>query len=228
MRKKPTREGILRLIEVTDFDLSACGGTHVARTGAIGMIAVAGAEKFKGGTRVTFACGGRALRVLRTLRESVAGSVRALSVFPRELPAAIERMQADTKDLRRTVKRLQEALAAHEATRLAGAAQVVDGVHVVVDILDGWDANGLKAIASAVTAGTRAVVALFSATSPCAVVVARSANIPIDASAVIRALTGQFGGRGGGKPDLAQGGGLSADVAAMVQVARRLLISYPS
>jgi alanyl-tRNA synthetase len=49
---------------VTDFDLSACGGTHVARTGAIGAIVVAGAEKVKGGTRVTFACSVRALSVL--------------------------------------------------------------------------------------------------------------------------------------------------------------------
>ena len=63
LRKETAREGILRLIEVTGFDLSACGGTHVARTGAIGMIAVAGAEKFRGGTRITFACGNRALRL---------------------------------------------------------------------------------------------------------------------------------------------------------------------
>jgi alanyl-tRNA synthetase len=230
LRKKPTREGILRLIEVTDFDLSACGGTHVARTGAIGMIAVAGAEKFKGGTRITFACGGRALRVLRTLRESVAGSVRALSVLPQELPAAIERMQADTKDLRRTTKKFQEALAGHEAARLARRAESNGpaGVHVVVEALEGWDANGLKAIASAVAAGTRAAVALFSTTSPIAVVIARSAGVPIDANAILRALTERFGGRGGGKADLAQGGGLSADLTEIMQAARSLLISNPS
>ena len=61
LRKEPGREGPLRLIEVEAFDLSACGGTHVARTGAIGLIAVVGAERFRGGTRLTFVCGGRAL-----------------------------------------------------------------------------------------------------------------------------------------------------------------------
>jgi alanyl-tRNA synthetase len=223
LRKKSTRAGILRLIEVTDCDLSACGGTHVARTGAIGMIVVAAAEKFKGGTRITFACGGRALRLLRTLRESVAGGVRALSVFPQELPSAIERMQADAKDLRRSVKRLQETLATHEAARLAEAATIVVGVHVIVEALDGWDASGLKAIASAVTTATRAVVALCSSTSPHAVVVARSASVPVDASAVLRALTERFGGRGGGKPDLAQGGGLTGGATEIGQTARALL-----
>jgi alanyl-tRNA synthetase len=230
LRKKPTREGILRLIEVTDFDLSACGGTHVARTGAIGMIAVAGAEKFKGGTRVSFGCGGRALRVLRSLRESVAGSVRALSVLPRELPAAIERMQADTKDLRRTIKKFQEALAGHEAAGLARRAEADGpaGIHVVVEALEGWDANGLKAIATGVIAGPRVAVALFSTTLPFAVVVARSADVPIDANATLRALTERFGGRGGGKADLAQGGGLSGELAEIIAATRSLLISNPS
>src|SRR4029079_11154245 len=93
LRKEPVRTGTLRLIEIAGFDLSACGGTHVSRTGAIGMIAVTGAEKFKGGSRISFACGGRALRVLRMYREAVAGAVRGLSVLPGELPAAVEKLQ---------------------------------------------------------------------------------------------------------------------------------------
>src|SRR6266545_2938187 len=75
LRKEPKREGILRLIDVQDFDLSACGGTHVARTGAIGLIAVAATERLRGGSRVTFLCGGRALAGYRSLREAGAGSV---------------------------------------------------------------------------------------------------------------------------------------------------------
>ena len=76
LRKESKREGMLRLIDVENFDVSACGGTHVARTGAIGVIAVAGAERFKGATRLEFLCGGRALAGYHALRDSVAGSVR--------------------------------------------------------------------------------------------------------------------------------------------------------
>jgi alanyl-tRNA synthetase len=223
LRKAPAREGILRLIDVHDFDLSACGGTHVARTGAIGAIVVPAVEKFKGGSRVTFACGNRAVRIFRTLRESVAGSVRTLSVLPQELPAAIDRMQAEAKDLRRTLKKLHESLAVHEAARLAGEAAGFGTV--IVEALDGWDANGLKAIASAITSRTSAAVALFSTSSPIAVVVARSPGVAIDANAVLRALTDRFGGRGGGKPDLAQAGGLAGDVVEIAQAARILLVS---
>jgi alanyl-tRNA synthetase len=225
LRKEPGREGPLRLIEVADFDLSACGGTHVARTGAIGVIAVAGWERFKGGTRVAFVCGQRALRSYRTLRSTLTGSIRALSVLPDQLPAAIGRLQDEAKDLRRTVKRLQESLAVHEATRLLGDAPQVNGVRMVVQTLDGWDAAGLKTIASAMTASGRSVVALLSMAAPVAIVVARSADVRLDANAVLRRLAEQFGGRGGGKPDLAQGGGLNGSVEDIAAAARALLES---
>ena len=226
LRKEPARGGALRLIDVRDFDLSACGGTHVARTGAIGAILVPAVEKFKGGVRVTFVCGGRAIRVFRTLRESVAGSVRALSVLPQELPGAVERVQADAKDLRRTIKKFQEQLAQHEAARLASLpAPPASPARVIVEALEGWDANGLKMIASEITARTSAVVALFSTSAPIAAVIARSADRSVDANAVLRALTERFGGRGGGKRDLAQGGGLAGSLADICAAARELLKS---
>jgi alanyl-tRNA synthetase len=223
LRKEPARQGTLRLIDITDFDLSACGGTHVARTGSIGIIAVAGWERFRGGTRVGFVCGGRALRSFRSQRDTVTAAVRSLSVLPEELPSAIERMQSESKELRRTIKTLQEALASHEAARLLGGAPVIAGVRVLVQALDGWDAGGLKTIASAATAGDRAVVALFSAAPPILAVVARSKGAPVDAQAVLGDLVRLFGGRGGGKPDLAQGGGLTATADQIVAAARAVI-----
>jgi alanyl-tRNA synthetase len=224
LRKEPSREGTLRLIDVQDFDLSACGGTHVARTGAIGALVVTAAEKFKGGTRVTFACGVRAIRAFQSLRDASAGCVRLLSVLPRELPAAIERMQAETKELRRTLRTFQEALASQEAARLIRACELGSGAAlVIVEALDGWDANGLKTIATHIAAQANAAVALFSTASPHAVVIARSPGMPVDATGVLGALIERFGGRGGGKADLAQGGGLSADLAEIAAVTRQLL-----
>jgi alanyl-tRNA synthetase len=101
------------------------------------------------------------------------------------------------------------------------------GVRVIVEALEGWDANGLKAIASAISTGTRTAVALLSTTSPFAVVIARSADVPVDANAVLRALTERFGGRGGGKPELAQGGGLIGDPGEICRAARALLEASP-
>jgi alanyl-tRNA synthetase len=223
LRKEPVRQGRLRLIDVADFDLSACGGTHVPSTGAIGIIAVTGWERLRGGSRLSFVCGGRALRALRVYRDSVSGSIRLLSVLPEELPAAIERAQGEAKDLRRTLRTLQEALAGYEAQRLLAEATISNGVRLVVRTLDGWDAGGLKTIASACTAGDAAVAALFSQTPPLLAVVARSANVQVDAQAVLRQLVQRFGGRGGGEPDLSQGGGLNGAPQDVVSAARTLI-----
>jgi alanyl-tRNA synthetase len=227
LRKEPRREGTLRLIEVSDFDLSACGGTHVPRTGVIGAIAVTAAERFKGGSRVTFVCGGRAVRALRAYRDAVAGSVRILSVLPAELPATIDRLQAEAKDLRRTIGRLQDSLAVHEATRLRTSTPIDDGVRRIVTVIDGWDAIGLKAIATAIVAEPGAAVVLVSSASPSFVVVARSSDIAVDANRTLRQLLERFGGRGGGRPDLAQGGGLTAAPEEIVAAARESLIGQP-
>jgi alanyl-tRNA synthetase len=233
LRKEPVRKGPLRLIEVDGFDLSACGGTHVPRTGAIGLIAVLSTERFKRGLRVTFACGQRALRALRLYRDAVTGSIRLLSVLPAELPAAVERLQHDAKELRRALARFQESLAAHEAARLLSAAPAADGAHVVVEALEGWDAQGLKAIASSLTATPGVAAVLFSRSSPAFAVVARSGPLDspsatssgnvFDAGRLLRQLLERFGGRGGGKPDLAQGGGLTGDVEEMLAAARELI-----
>lgn len=222
LRKPPTRGGTLRLIEVGGFDLSACGGTHVSRTGAIGLIAVTAAEKFKGGSRISFACGGRALRVVRNYRDALAGSTRVLSVLPGELPAAVEKLQAEAKDLRKTQSRLQQQLAVHEAERLLAAAPERDGRRVVVEVVSGFDAQALKVMASGMAASGRTIAALVSASGPALVVIARSADQTVDANAVLRQLIARFGGKGGGKPDLAQGG-LNGDPSAILAAVREML-----
>jgi alanyl-tRNA synthetase len=223
LRKESARQGELRLIEVPQFDLSACGGTHVARTGAIGLIAVTGTEKFKGGLRLTFVCGGRALRTVRQLRDAVAGSVRVLSVLPPELPVAVEKLQAEGKGLRKTIAGLQAALAVHEADRLLAASDAAGGRRVITEIYEDWDAAGLKTIASSLIARDPVAVALVTGGAAATVVVGCTPSLGLDAGAVVRQLADRFGGRGGGRSDMAQAGGLSGHTAEIAAAARALL-----
>ncbi len=216
LRKEPARSGTLRLIDIPDFDLSACGGTHVRHTGAVGMIAVLGLERFKGGTRVAFACGDRALRSHRRLRVAVSESVRVLSVVPAELPAAIERLQSEAKEQRKSGKALREALATYEAEEFLEGAQLLGGVRLVVRALDGYDAGTVKSLATAIASSPGVVALLFTTTAPIQVVAARSSDGQIDAAQVVRRLVEQFGGKGGGRPELAQGGGLSGDIRQII------------
>ena len=217
LRKEPAREGTLRLIEVGDFDLSACGGTHVARTGAIGVITVTAWERFKGGYRLEFLCGGRALNRFRASRDTVSSLVRLLSVTPNELPDATARLLAEARDQKRTIAGLQSELAAFRAAELAASA--VDGF--VGRSLDA-DAGTLKALAAAVSARSGYTVVLVSTRQPALVVVARSADVPVDADHLLAALLARFGGRGGGKPAIAQGGGLQGSPDAILAAARSL------
>jgi alanyl-tRNA synthetase len=224
LRKPSRREGMLRLIDVEGFDLSACGGTHVLRTGAIGIIALAGWERFKGGLRVEFVCGGRALTAFRSLRDIVSAGARALTAHPAELPASIERLQSDSKEHARTLKRLQERLAAHEADALARSAQQIGDHRVVVASLEGWDAGGLKSLASIIaTRPGHAAVLIAPSASGSPLVVARASDVSLDAAALLRAIVARFGGKGGGKADLAQGGGVTAAPAELEKIVREAL-----
>jgi alanyl-tRNA synthetase len=220
LRKESARTGRLRLIDVEAFDLSACGGTHVARTGAIGIIAVSSAERFRGGTRLEFVCGGRALQRFRQLREAVDGSVRHLSVLPGELPAAIERLQLENRDQKRRVKDLQGRLAVQQAAELAAAAEAIGPVRLVASALDGWDPAALKSIASAIVQQPGFLAVLVAGPPPCQLLIARSADAGVDCAVMLKALTAVFGGKGGGRPELAQGGGLNASPAEILARAR--------
>jgi len=224
-RKEPTRSGPLRVIEVEGFDVSACGGTHVARAGQVGLVAIRAWEKFRGGMRLEFVCGGRALREFRILRDAVAGSLRHLSVAPQDLPSAIEGAQEENKSLRRAARGLGERLASHESALLVQRARRIGPARVIVETLDGWDQAGLKALASAAAGKPGVVAALLSAGDPALLVIARASDVNLDAAAVLNAVVQRFGGRGGGKPDLAQGGGMAGPRAEMAAALSQLIES---
>jgi alanyl-tRNA synthetase len=219
LRKESLRDGTLRLIDVEGFDLSACGGTHVTRTGSIGMIAVASWERFKGGQRIEFLCGGRALTRFGRWRDAIGASVQLLSVLPAGLPAAIERTKADAKELKRAAAALQAEIARYRSAEFAAAAETSAAGRLVLRAVDA-DAGGLKAMATAIAAKPGYVAVLVSTSMPALVVVARSADVRIAASEILSALTTAFGGRGGGRPELAQAGGLNANPQAILDAAR--------
>lgn len=225
LRKEPSREGDLRIIEIKDYDLSACGGTHVCRTGAIGMITVSGFERFKGGLRVEFLCGGRALRSYRALTTAIDGSVRLLSVLPDELPSAIEKLQTSGRAQQKAQDTLYERLAVHEAASLVAAGQKIGDLTFVAAAVPGWDAAGLKKLAASAASNQATVAVLLSAESPSLVVIARSQDLTFDTGAVLKKLIERFGGKGGGKGSMAQGGGLTGEPLTILDAAKALVTS---
>ncbi len=219
LRKEPGRTGRLRLVEIPGVDLSACGGTHVRRTGAIGQIALVSWERFKGGQRVEFLCGGRAISKFRRLRDAAASAVRLLSVLPDDVPSAIERMQGELKEQRRELSAAQLELARYEAVSLVDSANLVAGVRLVARVAAG-DAGRLKALAAAIATRSGAVALLVSESAPVLALAARAPDVALPCQDLVASLAKQFGGRGGGRPDFAQCGGLQGAPAEILAAAR--------
>ena len=219
LRKEPVKTGLLRIVEVTDFDVSACGGTHVPQAGMIGAILVAGWERFKGATRLTFVCGGRALRSHDALRDVVVAATRALSVLPSEVEGAIGRLQSEAREKERELRRIQEAVATLRAGVLRHSAPTLGRVRGVLLTEPGLDATWLKVLASAVVSEPGFVAVITGDAKPTPVVVARSADVALDAGAWMKRATAELGGRGGGRPEAAQGG-LDASPERILEFAR--------
>jgi alanyl-tRNA synthetase len=224
LRKAPAREGPLRLVDVQDCDLSACGGTHVRSTGVVGIVVVTASERFKGGTRVSFVCGGRALRSHRRLRDVVAGATRLLSAGADGVGAQIERMLQDGRDRARVLADVQAELTRYRAKDWRDAAETIGGHRVVLRADPESDAGALKSLAQAIVTEPGLTVVLVGGGQPAPIVVARSMDVGFDAGAFVRAATAALGGRGGGRPELAQAG-LTASADEIVVFVRQQLAS---
>ena len=180
------------------------------------MIAVLSAERLRGGTRLEFVCGGRALRSFRTLSRS------GRRLYPARLGGARRVARRDRAPSGRKQgsaqgdQRFAERLAGFEAAALAAAADEVNGVRQVIQALEGRDQHELKAMAQAICSARGFRAALFSTTPPYVAVVARSEDGRGDCAAVIKSLMAAFGGRGGGRPEMAQCGGLTGDLSEIL------------
>ena len=209
LRKDPSRDGELRLIEIEGFDLTPCGGTHAYRTGEVGMIAVRAWERAKGLTRIEFAAGTRALADYRRANKTARAVAGLFSASRDDAAKLAARMVDENKDLHRRVRSLEEIAARVEAVELLTAVSAnAAGVRVVTRILDNRDAESLKRLALALIAYPKTIALLGSHDKEAArLVFAKTADAPGDMNALMRAACELLDGRGGGKPDLAQGGG---------------------
>jgi alanyl-tRNA synthetase len=208
VRKESQREGIIRVIDVEDFDRSPCGGTHVRRTGEVGMIAVLDFERYKGGTRVEFACGFRALRILRGDHEVLKTLGKLHSAHPYELPRLMEKLAEERSALVRENSRMNERMMEMEALELIGKAGRTSGKTLVRRRYPDRTFDSVKLLAQKIAALPGAVALLGVTQNGAQVVVARSADVPGNCGTAIKETAAKLGGKGGGRPELAQAGGI--------------------
>jgi alanyl-tRNA synthetase len=216
VRRPPVVEGAVRIVDVTGFDVNPCGGTHVAHTGEIGLIRIVRLEYRGDETRVEFLCGERALRDYREKDGVIGRLTDKLTVGYWELDQAVERLQGEIKRLRKDLRRTRERLLKAEAGELAksGVAHKSEPYRVVWRVIDGragsaaFSPDELRALAQEL-ARHQDVVALLAGvgTERTHLVFARNADgkVDLDVGALLRDAAGRLGGKGGGRPFLAQG-----------------------
>ncbi|HEX2987032.1 MAG TPA: DHHA1 domain-containing protein, partial [Chloroflexota bacterium] len=188
------------------FDVIPCGGTHVRSTAEIGMIKMVRWERRSGNVRVEFLCGRRALLDYRTKNQSVVELAAALSVRDREVPEAVERLQREGDGLRHQIGQLRNRLQDYQAADLSRQAESVGSALVVATKLDEATPDDLKHLALRITEEPGRVALLATEGEKTQLVFARSEDITVDVGVLLRQVCAPFGGRGGGKPNLAQGG----------------------
>jgi alanyl-tRNA synthetase len=202
----PVEREKLRLIDVVDFDLTACGGTHVSATGQIGCILLRKTEKVRQGWRVEFVCGKRAVAIARHDYTALAESAGLLSSHLRDVPQQVRKVQEESRGQRKSREHLLEELAEFQARQLL-AETSERGVKVMVRTFPDRDLTFVKLLAQRLTRQSSSVVALLGVTSePPALVFAQTSGQPFDMGSIMKEALAKLGGRGGGSKDMAQGG----------------------
>lgn len=209
-RSKKAIDGDLRIVHIEGVDTTACCGTHVEHTGSVGIIKVIGAIKYKGGVRVSVLCGRRALEEINEISAQAKSAAVALSCKPAELNAAVERVLAERDALRANADAL--ALRVFE-----GVAQREAPNAVRVAACDVLPAAMARKAAGRLAEGARIALVLTPKESGWNFALCSETE---DVRPVCRALTSQFGGKGGGPRDMAQGvlsGGDETEIRAALE-----------
>ena len=224
LRKLPPAErDQLRLIDIQDFDLTACGGTHVSRTGQIGGVFLRKSEKVRQGYRVEFVAGQRAVAIARRDFNTLTETAALFSAHIYDLPQQARKSLDELRALRKQLEQSQEELAAAEAATILAETPESQGRKLVVRTFSGRDLNFLKLLAQKLTRQSPAVIALLATESPQpALVFAQSPGQTHDMGKLLKETMAKLGGRGGGSKDLAQGGvpqsaGLATAIAAAAE-----------
>lgn len=232
LRKLPPVGGdTVRLVDIASFDLTACGGTHVAHTGEIGMIKIIRLERQRGNLRVGFLCGRRALLDYRQKNRIANHLSAALTTSVDQLENSVNGMQDELQAARRQLRHQENQLLDFEAAALLRETPAQDGMRVVRRAFTDRDPTQLRALASRITASSGTVALLGNGGQRSQLILARAEDAPGQMDQLLQQALSLLGdARGGGSAVFAQGGGPPAPQARVDRAlahAEKLLRARP-
>ncbi|MCX6044556.1 MAG: DHHA1 domain-containing protein [Chloroflexi bacterium] len=214
LRKPPKVTGKIRIVEIDQFDYSACGGTHVRTTAEVGTIKFTRLERRRNQVRLTFLCGQRAYQDYAEKHRLLTEAATLFSTELSEVPRLVERNLAQIKELQAMLKTFVEEQLVREASALVSSAHVGEKYQIVAKVFADKDAGATKTVAQNLQQypGTLALLAATGG-GKLTLLFARSADVDVHMGNLLRDTLRQFGGSGGGRPDFAQGGGVDPAMA---------------
>ena len=205
LRKPPKVSGQIRVVQVDGFDWSACGGTHVANTAQIGLIKIVGTERRGAETRISFLCGGRARADYARLQTLIEGLATRLTTDREQLLDAVGRLIEENKSVRRELGKLEAEWVTSTAAALWADAEQRGAWRVVAMTVD-YPVDRAKRVAQALRSRPGTVVLLGINGKRPQLIFTRADDVTLNIGDLLQTAAAAGGGRGGGRPDWAQGG----------------------
>ena len=208
LRKPPTVSEHVRVVAIGEDEMVACGGTHPSTAGQLGLVKIVGVAPARGKLRVSFLAGMRALRDYREKYSLAQQTSNLLSTSVQNLPAHVAALQEALHDTRVALNRLRRDAAVKALDEADGAPMLADGTCVLARMIEG-DAALIKDAASQLIRRPGRVVLLGTPVDGggAVFVFARSSDVELHMGKLLGDAARPLGGKGGGRPDFAQGGG---------------------
>jgi len=202
----------VRVIRIGEFSTELCGGTHLDRTGEIGLLKVAGEGAVASGVRrVEAVAGPAAIESVARKEAALREAAELLKIGPLEVPKRLQKLLDEQRALEKQLAELEGRLARSRAEDLVKAARQVSGVPVIAGRIDGLDADGLRAVADTLRnrlgSGIVCVGSVVDGKVNLIAAVTKDLTSRFQAGKLIQEVAKAVGGGGGGRPDLAQAGG---------------------
>jgi len=227
LRKKPKKkcaDGDIRVIEIEDFDLSPCGGTHAARTGELGIIKITGWERYKGNVRVDFLVGRRALADYRFKNLSLKNISAKFSAKDKQIEEIIYKSIEDSKELQKELSAARKQLAEFTTKQLLEGAETFNNQKLIIKAFEDTDMSGLKLIGQELTlTGDFMAFLVSSHNKKTHLLFCCPEDLKINLNPHLQQILKMINGKGGGKPNFVQGSGEEYDLNEIMEQIRDLI-----
>src|SRR6267142_268447 len=202
----------VRVIKIGDFSTELCGGTHLGRTGEIGLVKVTTEGAVASGVRrVEAVAGPAALASVARSESALRQAADILKIGPLEVPARLQKLLDEQRVLEKQLRELEARLARSRAEDLVASARQINGVAVIAGRIDGLDADGLRSVADTLRtrlgSGVVCVGSVLDGKVNLTAAVTKDLTSRFPAGKLVQEVAKAVGGGGGGRPDLAQAGG---------------------